>query len=225
MSDLDTFVAELRKVLSDKSDPERAVGMRAYMKDRFAFFGIAMEPRRDLVKGFIAQHGDWPSVDEARGLSHRLWSEPERELHYCGQELLEKRSRMLAREDLPLIEHLITHQSWWDTVDFLADKLAGGILRQDRDELVPATARWLDSENLWLQRTAIICQLKWKEETNRDVLVHAIERTRHSTEFFLRKAIGWALREYAKTDPDWVRDFVDRTELSSLSRREALKHL
>ncbi len=225
MNDIDAFVADLREAFSAEADPDRAEGMRAYLKNRFAFFGIGTEPRRRLLKAFVTQRGGWPKIEEARELSRRLWREPEREFHYCGQELLEKRSRLLTDEDLPLIEHLVTHQSWWDTVDFLATKLSGDILKRHRDRLVPATSRWLDSGNLWLQRTAILCQLKWKEDTDRAVLVEAIERTRGSSEFFLRKAIGWSLREVAKTDPDWVRDFVDRTELSPLSRREALKHL
>lgn len=225
MSDFEAFVADLRETLSDEADSVRAAEMRAYMKDRFAFFGIGTEPRRRLLKAFVARRGGWPKIEDARELSRRLWDESEREFHYCGQELLEKRSRLLTDEDLPLIEHLVSHRSWWDTVDFLATKLSGEILKRQRDQLVPATSRWLDSGNFWLQRTAILCQLKWKNETDLTVLANAIERTRESPEFFLRKAIGWALREYAKTDPDWVRDFVDRTELSPLSRREALKHL
>lgn len=219
------FVADLKSALAGEADPGRAAEMRAYMKDRFPFYGIGTEPRRRLLKAVVTRRGGWPKVEEARELSRMLWREAEREFHYCGQEILEKRSRLLTVADLPLVEHLVTQQSWWDTVDFLATKLSGEILKRQRDQLVPATSRWLDSGDLWLQRTAILCQLKWKAETDRAVLAGVIERTRESPEFFLRKAIGWALREYAKTDPEWVRDFVDRTELSPLSRREALKHL
>ncbi len=219
------FVVELRTTVAGEADPGRAAEMRAYMKDRFPFYGIGTEPRRRLLRSFVEDRGGWPEVEMAIVLCKQLWDEPERELHYCGQELLEKRARHLTVEDLPLIEHLVIRQSWWDTVDVLATKLAGEILRRDRDHLARATTRWLESENFWLQRTAILCQLKWKDDTDRAVLSLAIERTRDSSEFFLRKAIGWALREYAKTDPEWVRDFVGRTELSPLSRREALKHL
>lgn len=219
------FVADLKSALAGVADPGRAAEMRAYMKDRFPFYGIGTDPRRRLLRSFVEERGGWPEVEMARVLCKQLWDEPEREPHYCGQELLEKRARHLTVEDLPLIEHLVIRQSWWDTVDVLATKLAGEILRRDPDHLVPATTRWLDSENFWLQRTAILCQLKWKDKTDRVVLSRAIERTRDSSEFFLRKAIGWALREYAKTDPEWVRGFVGRTELSPLSRREALKHL
>ena len=225
MNDLDLFVADLREMLTAEADPERAAGMRAYLRDRFVFFGIGTEPRRRLLRTFVARRGGWPKVEQAKELSRMLWSQPEREMHYCGQELLEKRLRLLGPGDLALIEELLTHQAWWDTVDVLATKLASDILKRHRDQLVHATTRWLDSGDLWLQRTAILCQLKWKRETDTAVLVTAIERTRESPEFFLRKAIGWALREYARTDPDWVRDYVDRTALSPLSRREALKHL
>lgn len=225
MIDPDQFAADLRERLAEEADPDRAAEMRAYMKDRATFFGIATEPRRRLLRAFVNQRGGWPKVDDARALSRRLWDEPEREFHYCGQELLAKRARVLVPDDLRSVEHFVTHHSWWDTVDFLATKVASEILKRNRDRLEEETDRWLDSDNFWLQRTALLCQLKWKAETNREVLFSAIERTRESPEFFLRKAIGWALREYAGTDPEWVRDFVERTELSSLSRREALKHL
>lgn len=138
---------------------------------------------------------------------------------------LDRRARHLTPDDLPLIEELISTRSWWDTVDILASHLAGGILRRHRDLASAKVGEWLDSGELWLQRTALLCQLKWKTDTDRDLLALAIDRTRDSPEFFLRKAIGWALREYAKTDPGWVRAYVDRTpNLSPLSRREALKH-
>ena len=221
----DAFVVALRDHLADHADPERAAPMAAYLKNQFPFFGIGTEDRRRLLKAFLAQKSGRPDADLARQIARRCWQEPERELHYCGQEILEIRSKVLTPDDFPLVEHLITTHAWWDTVDFLATKIVSPILRRHRESLAPTCEVWLESGNLWLQRTALLCQLKWKTETDREVLAHAIERTRKSPEFFLRKAIGWSLREMARTDPAWVIDLLGRIELSPLSRREASKHL
>lgn len=221
----EAFVTSLRKHLEAHANPERAAPMAAYLKHRFPFLGIGTVERRRLLGDFLEQNGGRPDADAARILARRCWRESEREFHYVGQELLGFRVGDLGPGDLPLIEHLITTHAWWDTVDFLAATLAGGILRRHREALAPSCEGWLDSGDLWLRRTAVLCQLKWRGETDTAVLERAIERTRQSPEFFLRKAIGWALREFARTDPGWVRDFLERTELSPLSRREAAKHL
>lgn len=138
---------------------------------------------------------------------------------------LERHAGELGTADFPAIEALVTSQSWWDSVDVLAPKVLGTILTRHPDWLAVKIGEWLGSGDLWLQRSALLCQLKWKARTDVEQLARAIEATRESPEFFLRKAIGWALREYGKTDPDWVRDYVNRTALPGLSRREALKRL
>ncbi len=221
----EAFVASLREHLVAHADPERAAPMAAYMKGRFPFLGIGAVERRRLLGEFLDRNGGRPDADAARILARLFWREPEREFHYVGQELLGFRVGALGPADLPLIEHLVTTNAWWDTVDFLAATIAGSILRRHREALAPACEEWLDSGDLWLQWTAILCQLKWKDETDLVILERVIDRTRHSPEFFLQKAIGWALREFARTDPAWVREFLERTELSPLSRREASKHL
>jgi 3-methyladenine DNA glycosylase AlkD len=234
------FVHDLRACLAAHANPQRAAGMAAYMKHRFPFFGIATAERRALLKAFLAERPIPVSDQTGSGLrSNRvasenkplldvaaaLWREPERELHYCALDLLERHAKSLGPEDFPRLESLVTSQSWWDSVDVLAPKVMGAILARHPEWLPEKIGEWLDSGDLWLQRTALLCQMKWKARTDVEQLARAIEATSESSEFFLRKAIGWALREYAKTDPDWVRDFVDRAALSGLSRREALKHL
>ena len=218
------YATALRDHLATHADPEKAGPMERYMKNRAVFFGIQSGPRRLLLREFIDSNG-LPVMDELPPVIKLLWAFPERELQYVAQELLEKRRRELSPGDFPLVEFMITDKSWWDTVDFIAVKLAGSILRRHRNLLPGKFGEWLDSENLWLQRTAILCQLKWKRETDPELLATAIEATRGSREFFLRKAIGWALREFARTDPEWVRCFVDEAKLEGLSRREALKHI
>lgn len=223
---LDAIVAALRADFAEAGDPARAAAMRAYMKERFPFFGIPAGARRKGQRAFWNRTAGGPPDRAALlPLVRRLWREPEREFQYAAMDWLDRRARHLTPDDLPVIEELISTRSWWDTVDILASHLAGGILRRHRDLASAKVGEWLDSGELWLQRTALLCQLKWKTDTDRDLLALAIDRTRDSPEFFLRKAIGWALREYAKTDPGWVRAYVDRTpNLSPLSRREALKH-
>lgn len=234
------FVNDLRACLSARANPGQAAKMAAYMKHRFPFFGIAMDERRSLLKGFLAERPipipdptgsglrsnrvgseDKPQLD----IAEALWREPERELHYCALDLLERHAKSLGPEDFPRLESLVTSQSWWDSVDVLAPKVMGAILARHPEWLAEKIGEWLESGDLWLKRTALLCQMKWKERTDVEQLARAIEATKESSEFFLRKAIGWALREYAKTDPDWVCDFVERAALSGLSRREALKHL
>jgi 3-methyladenine DNA glycosylase AlkD len=219
------FVKALRACLAVRADAARAGEMSAYMKGLFRFFGVGSVERRQMLRAFLVERGGVPTGDELRQTANLLWREPERELHYCALDLLEMRASELELVDFPFLESLIVSHSWWDTVDVISPKLAGGILSRHRELLERKTVEWLDSGDLWLQRSALLCQLKWKANTNTGILSMAIGRTRESPEFFLRKAIGWALREYGKTDPDWVREFVGRTLLSGLSRREALKRL
>jgi len=127
---------------------------------------------------------------------------------------------------MPLLGHLITAGAWWDVVDDVSHRV-GDALLADREGVEPVVRGWIDCDDLWLRRSAVICQLGHRERTDLQLLVDAIEPAMPEREFFLRKAIGWALREYAKTDAAWVRRFVAEHEdtLSGLSRREALKHL
>jgi 3-methyladenine DNA glycosylase AlkD len=154
-----------------------------------------------------------------------LWKLPERECQYCAQDLLEKRCAELTLEQIPLLEFMITTKPWWDTVDFIATKLVGPLLREQYPAAKWKVGEWLDSGNLWLARTTLLFQLRHKQDTNVTLLAKAIKSTARSNQFFIQKAIGWALREYAKTDPAWVLDYVERTALSPLSKKEALKNL
>jgi len=199
-----------------------ALGQKAYMKDRFEFFGIKAPERRSIQRPLL-QKDNLPERREAYILIRQLWGEPHRELHYFAMELLAKYQKQFEKDDIQLLEYLITQKSWWDTVDFLAANLVGIYIKnfpEERDELI---GDWLNSGNLWLQRTCLLYQLKYKADLDTQKLVELIERLEGSSEFFINKAIGWILREYSKTNPVWVIDFVDKTPLHSLSKREALK--
>jgi 3-methyladenine DNA glycosylase AlkD len=152
-----------------------------------------------------------------------LWNAPQRELHYFGQELFFKYAKQFEKTDIALIEYMITHNSWWDTIDFIATKPLAKYFKMFPEERRIIINRWIVSENIWLQRSALLFQLKYKTETDLELLSYIILQLSDSKEFFIKKAIGWALREYSRTDDKWVLEFVNENELEPLSKREALK--
>ena len=194
--------------------------MAAYMKDHFAFFGIPSPERRLAQREAL---GDWttPPADALAAFARGCWARDEREFQYAACDTLARHVKRLGPDPLVLAEELITTKSWWDTVDALASRVVGPWA--DRAVL----ERWLVSGNLWLERTVIIHQLGYGERTDADFLFRSCLTHAASTEFFHRKAIGWALRQYARVEPDAVCAFVadHADELSGLSKREALKHL
>ncbi|MEO1061066.1 MAG: DNA alkylation repair protein [Actinomycetota bacterium] len=212
--------------LAPLEDPERADQMAAYMKDHFPFLGVTAQPRRAAVRAATGELGRPPSEDELLAAADACWDVDERELQYVATDLLARHRRMLTASALPSLRRLIETKSWWDTVDALASPTVGSIVLGD-PELGAEMDRWVDDEDLWVARTAIIHQLRFKEATDADRLFDHCLRRAADTDFFLRKAIGWALRQYARTAPAEVRAFVaaHRDELSPLSVREATKHL
>lgn len=218
------YAGELEALLRGHANAEQAAAMSAYMRDQFAFLGIRTPERTALMKAFMKTNG-MPAGAELEAVVRRLWSLEEREFHYSAMMLMDKRKKELGPAQTELLEHLITTHAWWDTVDLLANHLAGALFAK-HPELVPAfTEKWISSEDLWLRRSALLFQLGYKARTDAELLFALIRRTADEQDFFMRKAIGWALREYAKTDPAAVRDFVAATPLSPLSVREALKHI
>ena len=131
--------------------------------------------------------------------------------------------KQFEKVDMPLFEYMITTKSWWDTVDFIAYKICGAYFKKFPEDIPKYVDKWLDSGNMWLQRTAILFQLKYKEELDTEVLHYCISRLTGSKEFFINKAIGWILREYSRTNPVWVKNYVATHELAPLSAREAIR--
>ncbi|ULO05282.1 DNA alkylation repair protein [Paenibacillus sp. 19GGS1-52] len=200
-----------------KMNPHEATAMSAYMRDQFSFLGIRSPLRKELLKEFLAQYPPqkkWVSV---------LWNLPEREYQYSALDILLKIKKQLNPDDLPLIESFITTRSWWDTVDLLAANAAGFLLLQSPDLQEEFGEKWLHSDNMWLNRTAILHQLHYKQDTNEELLYRYILTHAASSEFFIQKAIGWALREYSKINPTSVRNFIENENLKPLSKREGLK--
>ncbi len=220
------YIDELTKEFKLNSNENIAAGQKAYMKDNFLFFGLKSERRRELQKPFLAK-AFLPSKSEAFTIIKLLWSKPEREYQLFGQELAFKYVKSFEVEDIDVIEFMIANKSWWDTVDFIAVKLVGAYLKQFPSERNRITAKWQKSGNMWLQRSAILFQLKYKTELDAELLSIIIKSNLGSKEFFINKAIGWILREYTRTNPQWVISFVEENEdaLSGLSKREALRLL
>ncbi len=167
-----------------------------------------------------------PDERDCAAIALRCWQLPEREYHYFAVDYLRRYVSSCSSGFLPVLHHLVTTVPWWDTIDALAAHVAGPLVTAD-PALAHAMDRWIDDDNLWVARTALLHQLRYKEATDTDRLFGYCLRRADHPDFFIRKAIGWALREYAKTDPTAVRDFVEgaRTRLSPLSVREALKNL
>ncbi|MFS0555158.1 DNA alkylation repair protein [Brevibacillus sp. 179-C9.3 HS] len=216
------YTEAVKDLLRAHGDPNAAVPMEQYMKNHFPFLGIKSPQRKELTKQIFRDYGvpaDWEQV------ARSLWALPEREYQYVALDVLEKSKKRLSPDHLALVVEFITTKSWWDTVDYLASHAIGRIFGLHPELIEPNTTAWMEGNNMWLQRTALLFQLSYKDKTDQKLLFSLIGRCAESKEFFIQKAIGWALREYAKTNPAAVREFVEATTLASLSRREALKHL
>lgn len=205
--------------------------MAAYMKDRFVYLGCPAGERR-LVSKPIIQAAKKMDPVELLEMVGQLWDEPEREFHYVGMDAVRAGAAHLRATDLEAVRALILRTPWWDTVDSLAVHTVGTMVT-NHPALLEVMDEWIEAEGdadvaeMWLARTAILHQLMYKERTDTNRLFTYCSMRSESPEFFMRKAIGWALRQYARTDADAVRNFVAENvdSLSGLSKREALKHL
>jgi 3-methyladenine DNA glycosylase AlkD len=218
-----SYINPLLETFEANRNPAHAASMKKYMKDQYEYYGISTPDRRAMMTAHIKKHGlpEWSGIEE---LSRILWEMDERECQYCLVDLMNRMSSNLGPENLPLLEYLITTKSWWDTVDGLAGWLAGDLFERHAGLIQPTTTRWMASGNIWLQRSCLLFQLKYKGDTDLDLLYGFIEELSGHKSFWIRKAIGWILREYSKTDPQEVEAYVSaHPELSGLSRREALK--
>ncbi len=216
------YAVPLQILFSKKAHPGNSTPMKRYMKDKFEFFGIKSVERKELTRKFLASHG-LPAEEDYVQIIRELWDLPQRELQYVALDILERLLKKQIPVEIEFIEYLIVKKSWWDTVDWLATRVVGVRFKQNPELITPTCTRWMESGNIWLQRVCIIFQLKYKRETDEQLLFTTIQALSGSKEFFIQKAIGWALREYSKTDPAVVQKFVDENELAPLSRREALK--
>ena len=205
-------------------DPDKASKMQAYMKDQFLFLGVTSPERKALEKPLL-RASKTAHIDDVLDIADLCWDQSEREFQYVGSDLLRAREKQLRPGDLERLRDLIATKSWWDTVDALASHPVGTLIARF-PELAVVMDDWIAESDIWLARTAILHQLFYKHDVDEERLFAYVERRAADTEFFIRKALGWALRSYGRVAPDAVRTFVRAHEhLSGLTKREALKHL
>jgi len=217
---MNNFSDQVQEQLQPLANAEKAGAMAAYMRHRFAFLGIQTPLRRQRTRPLIRAFSGDPLA-----AASKLWSLPQREYQYVAVDLLRQQRRQLTGSHLPALEQLVLSKSWWDSVDGLAVTI-GNIVWRER----PLAARMdalIESPEMWLRRVALLHQLDWKADTDQERLFAYCRQCAGEEDFFIRKAIGWALRQYARTNPEAVRRFLEshRQELSGLSLREAAKHL
>lgn len=219
------FIEELKSILVQASNPKDAKPMSAYMKYKFQFLGIKSPKRQTLLKTLIKSHKE-ELQDDITAITALLYQEDAREFHYCAIELyarFKKRHYQLA--DIKTIRMLLTAHAHWDSVDFIAKHIYGQYLLEQPEQINPTIQEFANSQNMWLNRSTILFQLGYKDLTDKYLLFAMCEQFKDSKEFFIQKAIGWALREYGKSNPKDVLEFVNSTDLKPLSKREAIRRL
>jgi 3-methyladenine DNA glycosylase AlkD len=216
----------VQNALAARANAEKAEGMQAYMKTAMPFYGVQKPARTEILRHLRSEFAP-KDRDEYEALAGALWELPHREEKYLAQAVAVAFESFIVPDSLPLYRRFIVEGSWWDFVDETATHMIRVLVLDHPHEIWPVVDSWNEHEDMWLRRTSIICQIGAKERTDLDRLFRFCENRMHETEFFIRKAIGWALREYAKTDPGAVARFVieHRESLSGLSFREATKHI
>lgn len=210
-------------VFIENRNEDNAKYMKAYMKDNFEYLGIKTPLRKELEKELLKEKSKEALID--KDFVKMLWNYEYRELQYVALDYLVKQKKKLQKEDINFIKDLIITKSWWDTIDLIASHLVGEICKKYPELIDEYILNWSTDENMWIRRTAILYQLKYKQDTDRNILEKVIKDNIEDEEFFIRKAIGWVLREYSKTNKEWVSEFVANNRLSKLSEKEASKYL
>ena len=210
-------------VFIENRNEDNAKYMKAYMKDNFEYLGIKTPLRKELEKEFLKEKSKEALID--KDFVKMLWNYEYRDLQYVGLDYLVKQKKKLQKEDINFIKDLIITKSWWDTIDLIASHLVGELCKKYPELIDEYILDWSEDSNMWLRRTSILTQLKFKSDTKTDILEKVIQANIEDEEFFIRKAIGWALREYSKTNKEWVSEFVANNRLSKLSEKEASKYL
>jgi len=220
------YVKQLESLFEANSDTSNANRMKQYMRNQFEYYGIKSPLRKELLRQFLKEY-DKPSGEELKQIVQLLWENDHREMQYLAMDIMQKSLNNLDESFLLFLEKLILQKSWWDTVDWIAPNGFGRIFQKYPQHIKPITERWIQSENIWLQRSAIIFQLKYREKTDHTLMFDYVLIRANSKEFFVRKGSGWALRQYSKYNARAVIDFIQNHEdfLSNLTKKEGLKWL
>jgi 3-methyladenine DNA glycosylase AlkD len=218
-----SYLIPLVKLFEQHANAVNAEGMKAYMLNQFDFYGLKAPVWRKLSKEYFKKA--LPPFEEVEAIIKDCWQHSKREMQYVAIELLVCYQKQWKKETISIIEYILTNKSWWETVDHAATALTGPYFKKFPEQQLKITTKWNKSKNIWLQRSSIMFQKMYRKETDTDLLSKHILDLKDSKEFFIQKAIGWALREHSKTDEKWVQAFVKKHSLSPLSEREALKRI
>jgi 3-methyladenine DNA glycosylase AlkD len=219
-----SYLSSISQQFQQNAHEENAAGAKAYLLHQFEFYGLKTPLRRTLSKTHYKQF-PVDSLKELETIAKECWALPQREYQYFAVELISHNKKLWKPSLIKTVEHLITHKSWWDSVDHIASEILSDYFKLFPEQIIPITSKWNKSDNMWLQRSSIMFQKAYKKNTDTELLSKYILHCKDSKEFFIRKAIGWALREYSKTNASWVKKFVKENKLNALSEREALKRI
>ena len=218
------YARHLKALFTRNANPKLAPAMEHYMRDQFEYLGIKSPRLAELLREHTREHGLPPPADLDR-IVRDLWALPAREFHYAATSLLGKLETRLPAASIRTMEYMMVTKSWWDTVDSVCTGTLAVHFKRYPKVREKYLAKWRKSKEFWLRRATILFQLNYKQDTDFDLLCEIICENLGSREFFINKAIGWALRQYSRVDAPAVRRFVAETPLHPLSRREALKWL
>lgn len=216
----------LQKVIAffqEAGNPEIAEGQMNYMRNKFEYYGVKAPGWVKFSKEIMKSEGIFQE-EKLKEFVRLCLKEEHREIHYFGIQMVERATKKEAEDFIEFLEELILTHSWWDSVDWIS-KMVGWHFMRFPHQIKPVTEKWMSSENIWLQRTAIIFQRYKNYPTDEKILFKYILREKKSEEFFIQKGIGWALRDYSKERPEAVIDFIKKNNLKPLSKREGLKWL
>ncbi len=220
---MNAYLLPLEAAFKKHANKENALAINAYLRNQFDSYGIKTPLRRTICLAHMKK--SMPPYEEIPSIAKACWEKPERDWHYFAVELIAAQKKQWDEQLVLLIEWLITHKSWWDTVDHITSELTGPFFLRFPKKTKQVTGKWNRSDNFWLQRSSLMFQKKYREKTDLAMLSKYILNLSASEEFFVQKAIGWALREYSKTSSGWVKQFVRKHALPPLSKREALKRI
>lgn len=213
---------DIFQIFYNNTNQEQSEQMAKYMRNIFSFLGLKKPERVALSKEFLKIKTKDPKIDW--DFIFKSFDMPEREFQYLAIDYLDEVKKLLTPDDMDKIERLLTTKSWWDSIDSI-NRTVGYIAMKYPEVKEDTILKWMKSDNIWLNRISIIFQLKYKDKTDTEFLSKAILHNSQTTEFFINKAIGWALREYSKTNKEWVKEFIENNTLSKLSIREGSKYI
>jgi 3-methyladenine DNA glycosylase AlkD len=219
-------LSNLTDSLNQFKDSHRATAMKQYMRNQFEFLGVASVPRKELFTNWKKSLPNNLTSNQRWELIYEIWEREEREYHYIAMDWLNSwKITEIQESDHKNLKFLISNKSWWDTIDLLSSNVLGKYGQKFPEKMLEVIEDWSGEDSFWLHRATIIFQLRYKSKTDLRTLSHQIIRFQGNKEFFIQKAIGWSLREYAKTDSNWVVNFVEENGITGLAKREALKHV